>query len=127
MISLNDKLEPRSNDWSQCIFGSFRGNKRPLCEIKFVVTNWLKPAVRYLYVRSFFRIFIESFSSHTAKKKAVTFYEIERTVIDTFFSQFTAHGGLYIAAYVILKMKNPPKNCDKHGKFSSRAPIVANI
>jgi hypothetical protein len=75
----------------------------------------------------FFRIFTENFSSHNAKKKAVTFYETERTVIDTFFSQFTAHSGLYSAMYVVLKMKNSPKNCDKHGKFSSRAPIVANI
>jgi len=74
-----------------------------------------------------FRIFTESFGSHTAKKKAVTFYEIERTVIDTFFSQFTAHGGLYSAVYVVLKMKNSPKNCDKHGKYSSRSPIVENI
>jgi len=74
----------------------------------------------------FFRIFTESFGSLIAKKKSVTFYEFERTVIDTFFSQFTAHG-LYSAVYVVLKMKHSPKNCDKHGKFSSRAPIVANI
>ena len=61
----------------------------------------------------FFRLLAESLSSHTAKKKAVTFYEIERTL----FSQFTANSGLYSAMYVVLKMKNSAKNCDKHGKF----------
>jgi hypothetical protein len=127
VISVKDKLEPQNNDWSQYIFGSFRVNKRPLRNIKFVVKIWLKPTLMYLYVRSFFRILTKSFDSYTTKKKAVTFYEIERTVIDTFFSQFTAHGDLYSAVYVVLKMKHSPKNCDKHGKFSSRAPIVAKI
>jgi len=35
VISVKDKLEPQSNEWSQCIFGSFRVNKRPLRDI-----NW---------------------------------------------------------------------------------------
>jgi hypothetical protein len=56
VISVNDKLEPQSNDRSQCIFGSFSVNTRkyPLCDIKFIITSRLKPAVGYLYVRSFF-------------------------------------------------------------------------
>jgi hypothetical protein len=60
----------------------------------------------YLYVQSFFRIFTKSFNSYTAKTKAVTFYEIERTAIDRFFSQFSAHGGLYSAVYVVLTLKS---------------------
>ena len=122
MISVSDKLEPESNDWSQFIFGSFRVKKLPLCD-KIRGNELVKTSCQVPLCPNFFQIFTESFGSRTDKKKAVTLCESERTVIDIFFSEFAAHGGLYSSVYVVLKMKNSPENCDKHGKFSSRAPI----
>jgi hypothetical protein len=83
VISVNDKLEPQSNDWLQCIFGSFRMNKRPLCDK--IRSSWLvKTNCQVPLCPKVFRILTKSFDSYTVKRKAITFMKLKELLLTHF-------------------------------------------
>jgi len=95
VISVNDNLEPQSNDWSQWLFGSFRVNERPLFDIKFVGTSWLKSAVRYLYIRSFSGYSPTALAHILLRRKQLPFTKLKELTLTHF-----SHNSLLTVAYI---------------------------
>ena len=117
MISVSDKLEPESNEWSQFIFGSFRVKKLPLYDIKFVETSWLKPAVRYLYVRIFFRYSPKALAHVLIKRKQLHFVKVKELSL-TYFSQNSLPTVAYIPQCMLYwKWKIPLKTVTSMENF----------